>query len=142
MRSAPPPTPTPRPTRHSPKTRPTTSPHSSPPTGTTRQPPNNTAAPRCDLGAAPVPATSAGTGTVTHLKGETSAMSPITPTPEERIKALEELTAVYGETLDALRNRVYALEHDTPQARRLQYEADIAAADAAEWEPTIGGWDT
>jgi hypothetical protein len=48
-----------------------------------------------------------------------------------RVAALEELTSVYGETLDSLRNRVYALEHGTPQARQAQYEADEALADNA-----------
>jgi hypothetical protein len=50
---------------------------------------------------------------------------------EERIRELEQVVSVYGETLDDVRNRVYALEHGTPQARQLQYEADVAAADLA-----------
>jgi hypothetical protein len=51
---------------------------------------------------------------------------------EERIRELEQIVSVYGETLDDLRNRIYALEHDTPQARQLQLEAGQAAADLAE----------
>ena len=34
----------------------------------------------------------------------------------------------------ALEKRVNALEADTPPARRLQYEADVAMADAAEYD--------
>jgi chromosome segregation ATPase len=49
-----------------------------------------------------------------------------------RIGELEQSRSVHGETLDDMRNRVYALEHDTPQARQLRYEADLAAADLAE----------
>jgi hypothetical protein len=37
-------------------------------------------------------------------------------------------------TITALAERVKALEADTPQARQLQYEADVAAADAAEYD--------
>jgi hypothetical protein len=33
-----------------------------------------------------------------------------------------------------LEKRVKALEAQTPQAQRLQYEADVAAADAAEYD--------
>jgi hypothetical protein len=49
-----------------------------------------------------------------------------------RIRELEQVQSAHGETLDAVRNRVCALEHDTPQTRQLQYEADLAAADLAE----------
>ena len=51
---------------------------------------------------------------------------------EERIRELYQIVSGHGETLDDLRNRVYALEHDTPQARQMQLEADLAAADLAE----------
>lgn len=47
----------------------------------------------------------------------------------DRIRDLEQTIATYGETLDDLRNRVYVLEHSTPEARQLQYEADVAMAD-------------
>ena len=46
---------------------------------------------------------------------------------EERIRQLED------DLRDAL-NRIHVLEDDTPQARQLQYEADVAAADAHEYE--------
>lgn len=55
-------------------------------------------------------------------------------------KAQRRITALQDE-LDDLRNRVYALERQvksleqqTPQARQLQHEADLAAADAHEYE--------
>ena len=48
---------------------------------------------------------------------------------EQRIGKLEQTVSIYGDVLDDLRNRVYALEHDTPQARRLQRELDEARAD-------------
>jgi hypothetical protein len=44
---------------------------------------------------------------------------------EERIRELED------DLRDAL-NRIHVLEDQTPQARQLQYEADLAAADLAE----------
>jgi hypothetical protein len=36
------------------------------------------------------------------------------------------------ERIRELEDRIGALEKDTPQARQLQYEADVAAADLAE----------
>ena len=37
-------------------------------------------------------------------------------------------------TVQSLGARVKSLEADTPQARQLQYEADVAMADAREYE--------
>jgi hypothetical protein len=62
-----------------------------------------------------------------------------TAPPAGELEHLRELVCDLGEALThlttevgQLRSRVKALEADTPQARQLQYEADLAAADLAE----------
>ncbi len=69
---------------------------------------------------------------ITALQDEVDGLRGQLAAAIERIGKLEQIVSVYGETLDDLRNRAYALERDTPQARQLQYEADLAAADLAE----------
>jgi hypothetical protein len=45
---------------------------------------------------------------------------------------LESLIAGLREDLGRAEERIRELERDTPQARQLQYEADVAAADLAD----------
>jgi hypothetical protein len=48
-----------------------------------------------------------------------------------------DLDNVIRDLRDAL-ERIRALEADTPQARQLQYEADVALADARQWDDYYG----
>jgi hypothetical protein len=48
------------------------------------------------------------------------------------LRQLREVLNEYERDLADARARIRALESDTPQARQLQYEADLAAADLAE----------
>ena len=58
-----------------------------------------------------------------------------------RITALQdELDGLRGELAGAL-ERIRALEADTPQARQLRYEADLAGADAHEFDRHGSGCD-
>jgi hypothetical protein len=53
--------------------------------------------------------------------------------PDVFLRALGATLADHGDPLP-LTKRVEALEADTPQARQLRYEADLAIADAREFE--------
>jgi len=50
------------------------------------------------------------------------------------IDGLLRTVEIYGEIIEDLRDRIYALEQSTPEARQLQYEADVAMADRYEDE--------
>jgi hypothetical protein len=51
---------------------------------------------------------------------------------------LESLIAGLREDLSRAEERIRELERDTPQARQLQYEADVALADARQWDDYYG----
>jgi hypothetical protein len=44
--------------------------------------------------------------------------------PVERIHALEQTVSVYGELIDVLRHKVYALEHGTRYERERDHDDD------------------
>jgi hypothetical protein len=69
---------------------------------------------------------------ITGLQDEIDGLRTELADALERIAELERIVSVNGDTLDNVRNRVYVLEHGTPEARQLQYEADLAAAGLAE----------
>jgi hypothetical protein len=69
---------------------------------------------------------------ITALQDEVDGLRGQLADALERIAKLDQIVSVNGETLDIVRNRVYALEQGTSEARQLQYEADLAAADLAE----------
>jgi chromosome segregation ATPase len=53
---------------------------------------------------------------------------------EERIELLRDRLARAQRDTRELEGRVKALERQTPQARQLEYEADVAMADAAGYD--------